>query len=207
MATLILQRNFCLLEILANFFHRRNTIGKHQIFRLEFSGGFQLLQFHHQFRMQRAGLLLTILDEGSGQHPIRIGRIQMKIAAMQGVDFTPPQTRMHGQQIKQFARCCQQSLGFIIIQSPPLAALLAARIHFADDFKRIGRNTVLFAEPGEQGRQDGVILIDGFGRLCLFGAPAQERIRCGIAQALPVAFPHQPPQTLVHMADMIYGTS
>jgi hypothetical protein len=66
MAALILQRNFRLLEILANFFHRRDTIGKHQIFRLEFSSGFQLLQFRHQFRMQRAGLFLAILDEGSG---------------------------------------------------------------------------------------------------------------------------------------------
>jgi hypothetical protein len=81
--------------------------------------------------MQRTRLLLAILDEGSGQHPIRISRIQMKIAAMQGVDFTTPQTRVHGQQIKQLARPRQQSLGLIIIQCPPLAALLAARIHFA----------------------------------------------------------------------------
>jgi hypothetical protein len=87
---------------------------------------------------------------------------------MQGVDFTTPQTRVHGQQIKQLARSRQQSLGLIIIQSPPLAAFLAARIHFADDFKRIGRNPVLFAQPGEQGRQDRVIFIDGFGSLRLF---------------------------------------
>jgi hypothetical protein len=96
----------------------------------------------------------------------------MKIAAMQGVDFAAPQTRVHSQQIKQLARPRQQSLGLVIIQCPPLDALLAARIHFADDFKRIGRNSILFAQPGEQGRQDGVILINGFGRLCLFGAPA-----------------------------------
>jgi len=143
------QRNACGLEIRADHFHRRNLFRKHQSFRLELSGGFQLLQFRHQFRMQRAGLFLAILDEGSGQHPIRISRIQMKIAAMQGVDFTTSQTRVHGQQIKQLARPRQQSLGLVIIQSPPLDALLAARIYFTDDFKRIGRNAILFAQPGE----------------------------------------------------------
>jgi hypothetical protein len=81
--------------------------------------------------MQRTRLLLAILDEGSGRRPIWINRIQMKIAAMQGVDLTTPQTRVHGQQIKQLARTCQQSPGFVVIQSPPLDALFAARIHFA----------------------------------------------------------------------------
>ncbi len=69
---------------------------------------------------------------------------------MQGIDFTAPQTRMHGQQIKQLARSGQQPFGFIVTQGPPTDTLPAARIHLVDDFKRIGRDAILFAQPGEQ---------------------------------------------------------
>ncbi|HEV2438176.1 MAG TPA: hypothetical protein VG077_19460 [Verrucomicrobiae bacterium] len=74
----------------------------------------------------------------------------MKITSMQGVDLTAPHTGVHRQQIKQLARSCQQSLCFIVTQCPPVDAFPAARIHFADNFKRVGHNAILFAQPSEQ---------------------------------------------------------
>ena len=77
----------------------------------------------------------------------------MQITPMQRIDFAAPQSRVHREQIKRLARPRQQSPGLIVIQCPAMETFLAARIHLADDFKRIGRDTVLFAQPGEQGRQ------------------------------------------------------
>jgi integrase len=74
MAALIFQWNSCRLEVGTDHFHRRHTFRKHRVFRLEFSSDFQLFQFRYQFGMQWAWLFFAILDEGSGQHPIRIGR-------------------------------------------------------------------------------------------------------------------------------------
>jgi hypothetical protein len=66
MSALVREWNSCRLEVRANHFHWRHSFREHYIFRLKFSGGFQLLQFRHQFRMQRTRLFFAILDEGSG---------------------------------------------------------------------------------------------------------------------------------------------
>ncbi|HTV42309.1 MAG TPA: hypothetical protein VMF08_17190 [Candidatus Sulfotelmatobacter sp.] len=82
MTTFVREGNTSRREVRTDHFHGRNSVWKHQVSRLQFSSGFQLLQFLDQFRMQRTGLLFTILDEFGRQHPIRIGRIHVKIASM-----------------------------------------------------------------------------------------------------------------------------
>ncbi len=66
MAALIRKRNVCRFEVRANDFHRRHPFGEHQVFRLQFSGGFHFLQFLNQFGMQRTRLFLAILGENGG---------------------------------------------------------------------------------------------------------------------------------------------
>jgi hypothetical protein len=174
MPAFVHQRDPCGLKIRADYFHRWNPFGKHQSIRRQFSGGFHRLQFIHQFEMQRARLFLAALALCHWNGIKRIGHVQMQITPAQRIDFTTAQSGVQREQIQRSARASQQLPRFVVIQCPAVETFLAARIHFGDEFKRIGCDAVLFAEPGEQRRQRRLIFVDGFGGLLLSDTPTQE---------------------------------
>jgi len=73
----------------------------------------------------------------------------MQITPTQRIDFAATQSGMQCEEIQWSARSCEQLAGFVVIQCPAVETFFAARIHFGDEFKRIGCDAILFSQPGK----------------------------------------------------------